>query len=159
MSNEQPIKYSPRVLAAIGRQADKKDAERAVRYAENARERNEITAALAKTGMAAAAIALALGLFGDKLDIEAASGKVIIYNTDPNSVTEQICGKQKSLEEELGLSTEGSTSSKNDFWNGCRGTARSVIGKVERGSEVRVTVTKDALGEVAVAKVSDNKNS
>lgn len=56
---------------------------------------NKITAALAKTGMAAAAIALALGLnFGDKLDTEAASGKVIIYNTDPNSVTEQICSSK-----------------------------------------------------------------
>mgnify|MGYP000898647785 CR=1 FL=1 len=150
---------SPRVLAAIDNQAARRDAEKARRDAENARERNKITAALAKAGMAATAIALALGLFGDKLDTKAASGKVIIYNTDPNSVTEQICGKQKSLEEELGLSTEGSTSSKNDFWNGCRGTARSVIGEVERGSEVRVTVTKDALGEVAVAKVSDNKNS
>lgn len=146
---------SSRVLATIDREA----AERAVRDAKNARERNKITAALAKTGMAVAAIALALGLFGDKLDTEAASGKVIIYDTDPKSVTEQVCEKQKSLEEDLGLPTEGSTSSKNDFWNGCRGTARSVIGKVERGSEVTVIVTKDALGEVAVAKVSDNKNS
>ncbi len=109
--------------------------------------------------MAATAVALFFGTLGDKLEVETASDKVTIYDTDPKSVTKQVCDSQKSLEEELGLPTEGSTSDKNNFWYGCIGTANSVIGKVERGSEVIVMVTKDVGGEVAIANIPDNKDS
>lgn len=145
----------------MDRQATKKDAERARRDAENARyeERKKIATVLAKIGMAATAAALFFGAFGDKLEVETASDKVTIYDTDPKSVTKQVCDSQKSLEEELGLPTEGSTSDKNNFWYGCIGTANSVIGKVERGSEVTVTVAKDVGGEVAIANIPDNKDS
>lgn len=160
-SNERPIPYSPRVLAAIDNQAARRGAKNARRDAEKARyeKREKIAIVLAKIGMAATAAALFFGAFGDKLEVETASEKVTIYDTDPNSVTKQVCDSQKSLEEELGLPTEGSTSDKNNFWYGCIGTANSVIGKVERGSEVIVTVAKDVGGEVAIANIPDNKDS
>ena len=161
MSNERPIPYSPRVLAAIDNQAARRGAKNARRDAEKARyeKREKIAIVLAKIGMAATAAALFFGAFGDKLEVETASEKVTIYDTDPNSVTKQVCDSQKSLEEELGLPTEGSTSDKNNFWYGCIGTANSVIGKVERGSEGIVTVAKDVGGEVAIANIPDNKDS
>ena len=161
MSNERPIPYSRRVLAAIDNQAARRGAKNARRDAEKARyeKREKIAIVLAKIGMAATAAALFFGAFGDKLEVETASEKVTIYDTDPNSVTKQVCDSQKSLEEDLGLPTEGSTSDKNNFWYGCIGTANSVIGKVERGSEVIVTVAKDVGGEVAIANIPDNKDS